>query len=94
MKNTRSSQRNDNKSINSNIKSHYSVNSNNINVDKIPYARSYPNMTNNTNNINNSKLSFTGLPPIPKTPYQDEKYRQAYDNCNKKKNIIQTLLNK
>ena len=94
MKNTRSSQRNDNKSINSNIKSHYSVNSNNINVDKIPYARSYPNMTNNTNNINNSKLSFTGLPPIPKTPYQDEKYRQAYDNCNQAKGLIQTRLNK
>ena len=99
MNNTKGSQRYDNKSINSNNsnkKSHYSINSNNINIDNIPYARSYQNMSqkNNNNNLNDSKFSLNGLPPIPKTPYQDEKYRQAYDNCNQAKGLIQTRLNK
>ena len=99
MNNTKGSQRYDNKSINSNNSnknSHYSINSNNINIDNIPYARSYQNMSqkNNNNNLNDSKFSLNGLPPIPKTPYQDEKYRQAYDNCNQAKGLIQTRLNK
>jgi hypothetical protein len=99
MNNTKGSQRYDNKSINSNNSnknSHYSINSNNINIDNIPYARSYQNMPqrNKNNNLNDSKFSLNGLPPIPKTPYQDEKYRQAYDNCNQAKGLIQTRLNK
>jgi hypothetical protein len=99
MNNTKRSQRYDNKSINSNNSnknSHYSINSNNINIDNIPYARSYQNMPqrNKNNNLNDSKFSLNGLPPIPKTPYQDEKYRQAYDNCNQAKGLIQTRLNK
>jgi hypothetical protein len=99
MNNTKGTQRYDNKSINSNNSnknSHYSINSNNINIDNIPYARSYQNMPqrNKNNNLNDSKFSLNGLPPIPKTPYQDEKYRQAYDNCNQAKGLIQTRLNK
>ena len=35
-----------------------------------------------------------GLPPLPHTPYQDEKYKQAYENCNQAKGLIQTRLNK
>ena len=99
MNNTKGSQRYDNNSINSsnsNKKSHYSINSNNINIDNIPYARSYQNISQNNknNNLNDSKFSLNGLPPIPKTPYQEEKYRQAYDNCNQAKGLIQTRLNK
>ena len=99
MNNTKGSQRYDNNSINSsnsNKKSHYSINSNNINIDNIPYARSYQNISqkNKNNNLNDSKFSLNGLPPIPKTPYQEEKYRQAYDNCNQAKGLIQTRLNK
>ena len=46
-------------------------------------------------NHNNQKLSITrSLPPIPLTPIQDEKYKQAYDNCNQTKGLIQTRLNK
>ena len=72
----------------------YSINGNNINLDNIPFAKSYPNMSNNRK-IQNPNLSSTvGLPPLPRTPYQDEKYKQAYDNCNQAKGLIQTRLNK
>ena len=95
---SKTSQRYDNKSNNSNDKSHYSINSNNLNIDNIPYAKSYPNMNmiQNKNKSNlNPNLSMTGgLPPIPRTPYQDDKYKQAYDNCSQAKGLIQTRLNK
>ena len=75
-------------------KSHFSVNTNNLNINDIPYAKSYPNMAINKKH-NNQNLSITGsLPPIPRTPIQDDKYRQAYDNCSQAKGLIQTRLNK
>ena len=82
------SQRYDNKSNNSNQSNVYSKNINNI-----PFAKSYPNL--NLKNKNNSNLSSIGkLPPIPGTPLQDNKYKQAYENCNQAKSLIQTRLNK
>ena len=95
---SKTSQRYDNKSNNSNNKSHYSLNSNNLNIDNIPYAKSYPNMNmlqnKNKNNLNPNLSMTGGLPPIPRTPYQDDKYKQAYDNCSQAKGLIQTRLNK
>ena len=74
--------------------SHYSVNGNNLNINNIPFAKSYPNMPLNKRISNSNLSSTTGLPPIPRTPYQDEKYKQAYENCNQAKGLIQTRLNK
>jgi hypothetical protein len=83
------SQRYDNQSNNSNQRS--SAYSNNIN--SIPFAKSYQSL--NLNNKNNSNLTSKGkLPPIPRTPLQDNKYKQAYENCNQAKSLIQTRLNK
>jgi len=90
---TRETQRYDNKSSNSNQRSFYSASAN-INVDNIPYAKSYQNMIPNRNQINPNLSSTTKLPPIPRTPIQDEKYKQAYDNCNQARDLIQTRLNK
>jgi len=73
--------------------SHYSVNTNNLNVNNIPYAKSYPNMNLNKN-YNKTNFSTGNLPPIPRTPIQDDKYKQAYDNCSQAKGLIQTRLNK
>ena len=81
------SQRYDNYSNNNNQRSsEYSMNINNI-----PFAKSYQNL----NLRNNSNLTSTGkLPPIPRTPLQDNKYKQAYESCNQAKGLIQTRLNK
>jgi len=82
------SSRYDNQSHNSNQKSIYSMN-----MNSIPFAKSYQNL--NLKNKNNSNLSSIGkLPPIPGTPLQDNKYKQAYENCNQAKSLIQTRLNK
>ena len=88
MKNTKASQRYNN--------NQYSLNSSNFNVDNIPYAKSYPNFLQNKNNnlINHKNSTIGSLPPIPKTPLQDDKYKQAYDNCSQAKGLIQTRLNK
>ena len=102
---TKSSQRYDNQSRRSSNKSGYSINSKNININNIPYAREYPKVNysssysynNNYNNYNNKRNSFStnGLPPIPRTPInQEDKYKQAYDNCGQAKDLIQTRLNK
>ena len=95
MNNTRNNQGFDNNSMNS----HYSVNANNLNIDKIPFAKSYSNVnptTQNFQNKNNSVLYATGLSLMqPRTPVpQDDKYRQAYENCDQAKSLIQTRLNK
>ena len=95
MINTKFSQRyDDNKSISSNQNSHYSINANNLNIDNIPYARSYPNITQNKKENNLNYSNKDKLPPLPRTPIPDDKYKQAYDNCNQAKGLIQTRLNK
>ena len=95
MINTKFSQRyDDNKSISSNQNSHYSINANNLNIDNIPYARSYPNITQNKKQNNLNYSNKDKLPPLPRTPIPDDKYKQAYDNCNQAKGLIQTRLNK
>ena len=103
MNNNSKSQGFDERSFNSNKKSHYSINTNNLNVNNIPYARSVSNINPGNNNqlqnlSNTTKLSSNynnGLPPIPRTPItQNDKYKQAYDNCNQAKGLIQTRLNK
>ena len=102
---TKSSQRYDKQSRHSSNKSGYSINSKNININNIPYAREYPKVNysssysynNNYNNYNNKRNSFSTnrLPPIPRTPInQEDKYKQAYDNCGQAKDLIQTRLNK
>ena len=106
MKSNHSSKASDNKSKNSSVKSGYSINNKSININNIPYAKSYSN-NNYTNNYNNNysntynnynyinSFSTNGLPPIPRTPFQtDEKYKQAYDNCSQAKDLIQTRLNR
>ena len=99
MNNNSKSQGFDERSLNS----HYSINANNLNINNIPYAKSISNsnLVNNHQipNLNNTtKLSSiynNELPPIPKTPInQNDKYKQAYDNCNQAKGLIQTRLNK
>ena len=82
------SKRYDNQSNNSNQRSSYSMN-----INSIPFAKSYQNL--NLKNKNNSNVnSMVKLPPIPSTPLQDNKYKQAYENCNQAKSLIQTRLNK
>ena len=82
------SKRYDNQSNNSNQRSSYSMN-----INSIPFAKSYQNL--DLKNKNNSNLnSMVKLPPIPSTPLQDNKYKQAYENCNQAKSLIQTRLNK
>ena len=98
------SQRYDDTLINGNEISHYSINSTNLNVNNIPYAKSVSNINPNNNqqippNLNNTTKILTkysnDLPPIPRTPIlQNDKYKQAYDNCNQAKGLIQTRLNK
>ena len=83
--------------------SNYS-NGNNLNINNIPYAKSVPSIYQNYNqqklqNFNNTSKYYINynneLPPIPKTPInQNDKYKQAYDNCNQAKGLIQTRLNK
>ena len=64
-----------------------------MNINSIPFAKSYQNL--NLKNKNNSNVnSMVKLPPIPSTPLQDNKYKQAYENCNQAKSLIQTRLNK
>ena len=64
-----------------------------MNINSIPFAKSYQNL--DLKNKNNSNLnSMVKLPPIPSTPLQDNKYKQAYENCNQAKSLIQTRLNK
>ena len=102
-KSSKSSHRYDNQSRHSSNKSGYSINSKNININNIPYAKAYPNVNysasyNNNYRINNNRNSFStnGLPPIPRTPLiqENDKYKQAYDNCSQAKDLIQTRLNK
>ena len=82
------SKRYGNQSNNSNQRSSYSMN-----INSIPFAKSYQNL--DLKNKNNSNLnSMVKLPPIPSTPLQDNKYKQAYENCNQAKSLIQTRLNK
>ena len=96
-KSSKSSKRYDNQS-NHSSKSGYSINSKNININNIPYAKEYPkvNYSSSYNNYNNrNNFSTNGLPPIPRTPMMPEdKYKQAYDNCSQAKDLIQTRLNK
>jgi len=82
------SQRYDKQSNNSNQRSVYSMN-----INSIPFAKSYENL--NLKSKNNSNLtSMAKLPPIPRTQLQDNKYKQAYENFNQAKSLIQTRLNK
>ena len=96
-KSSKSSHRYDNQSRHSSNKSGYSINSKNININNIPYAKAYPNV-NYSASYNNNRNSFStnGLPPIPRTPLiqENDKYKQAYDNCSQAKDLIQTRLNK
>ena len=86
----------DNISTNSSRKSHYSINTKDLNINKIPYAKPY-NKKSTFNSQNNHNLITTSqLPPLPRTSYieEDSKYKQAYDNCSQAKGMIQTRLNK
>ena len=84
--------------------SNYSINGNNLNINNIPYAKSvssiHPNynqqISQNFNNTSKYNINYNNeLPPIPRTPInQNDKYKQAYDNCNQAKGLIQTRLNK
>ena len=87
------SQRYDNNPTNSK-NNNYSINSNNLNINNIPYAKSYPNLSQKRNQMNLNFSTSSKLPPIPHTPVPDEKYKQAYDNCSQAKGLIQTRLNK
>ena len=93
MNNMKLSKKYDNKSINSK-NSHYSLDSSKLNINNIPYSKSYPNRSQNINQMNLKYSTNSSLPPIPRTPVLDEKYKQAYDNCNQAKGLIQTRLNK
>ena len=42
----------------------------------------------NKNNLNPNLSMTRSLPPIPHKPYQDNKYKQAYDNCSQAKGLI------
>ena len=96
-KSSKSSQRYDVKSKRSSKGSGYTINSKNININNIPYAKEYPkvNYSSSYNNYNQNTFSTNGLPPIPRTPLiPEDKYKQAYDNCSQAKDLIQTRLNK
>ena len=75
---------------------------NNININNIPYAKSISVSNNNNQNISSNyyrqKYYPNELPPIPKTPLilkdPDNTYKQAYNNCNIAKDMIQTRLDK
>ena len=98
-------------SINSNQYSQHSIipNTNNFNINNIPYAKPISSSNYNNNNIQNypsnsnyyrrqyfPNSSMTNeLPPIPRTPLlQNDTYKQAYDNCNIAKDMLQTRLNR
>ena len=84
-------------------------NTNNFNRNNIPYAKpisssnfnynSIPNYPSNSNYYRrqyfpNSSMT-NELPPIPRTPLlQNDTYKQAYDNCNIAKDMLQTRLNR
>ena len=97
---TNNSKRLDGLSMNTNKFSHYSINGNNLDINRIPYAKSIVDMNNNIpSNLNNSSKYSSShnyeLPPLPRTPIPpNDKYKQAYDNCNQAKGLIQTRLNK
>ena len=96
-KSSKTSQRYDVKSKRSSKGSGYTINSKNININNIPYAKEYPkvNYSSSYNNYNQNTFSTNGLPPIPRTPLiPEDKYKQAYDNCSQAKDLIQTRLNK
>ena len=90
-------------SMNNNFSS-YSINSNNLNYNNIPYAKPISSINPNYNQQKSQKLNNTSkyysnynneLPPIPRTPIlPNDKYKQAYDNCSQAKGLIQTRLNK
>ena len=78
---------------------------NNIDINTIPYAKSISVSNMNQNNNQNISSNYyrqkyypNELPPIPKTPLilkdPDTTYKQAYNNCNIAKDMIQTRLNK
>ena len=78
---------------------------NNININNIPYAKSISVSNLNQNNNQNISSNYyrqkyypNELPPIPKTPIilkdPDNTYKQAYNNCNIAKDMLQTRLNK
>ena len=99
-------------SVNSNQFSQNSIipNTNNININNIPYAKSVSSLNLNHNNIQNVPSNYyrrqyfpnqnttKELPPIPRTPIllkdPNDSYKQAYDNCNMAKDMLQTRLNK
>ena len=64
---------------------------NNQNIPSNYYRQKYYPMNNNNNKTNE-------LPPIPRTPMilkdPNTTYKQAYDNCNIAKDMLQTRLNK
>ena len=82
----------------------YPINRNNLDINNIPYAKSISNLNPNFSQQTSSNLSNTSkyiskynneLPPIPRTPIPlNDTYKQAYDNCNQAKGLIQTRLNK
>ena len=90
--------------VNNSQSFHYPVNINNLNYNDIPYAKSisnsHPNYNLPNNNLNNTSKYITNynnneLPQLPRTPYQmKDTYKQAYDNCNQAKGLIQSRLNK
>ena len=98
------SQKSNRNLINNSQYSRYPTNINSLNINDIPYAKSisniHPNYKQQNNNLSNTSKYYPDngnneLPPIPKTPYQlNDTYKQAYDNCNQAKGLIQTRLNK
>ena len=99
---TNSSQRITGSFMNNNQSSNFSINGNNLNINNIPFAKSISNIPPNYNQQTSKNLNISSrynysneLPPIPRTPIpQNDTYRQAYDNCNQAKGLIQTRLNK
>ena len=85
-------------------------NMNNININNIPYAKSISVSNFGQNNNQNISSNYyrqkyypnnnrtNELPPLPKTPLilkdPNSTYKQAYDNCNIAKDMLQTRLNK
>ena len=96
-------------SLSSNNYSQNSIipNMNNIDINNIPYAKPINVRQSNNQNISSNYYrqkyypnnnTTNKLPPLPRTPMilkdPNTTYKQAYDNCNVAKDLLQTRLNK
>ena len=96
-------------SLSSNNYSQNSIipNMNNVDINNIPYAKPINVRQSNNQNISSNYYrqkyypnnnTTNKLPPLPRTPMilkdPNTTYKQAYDNCNVAKDLLQTRLNK